>query len=64
MLLAIKLGQNTPCEYICHRIQQVVSEYQRHNNNAQELLLVIDLKEPVDSDNILKLPYTPEVIDS
>jgi hypothetical protein len=54
-MIAIKLQNNVACEYICHQVQKLVHNYQQQNNNMTDLILVIDIKQPTDLQEPIKL---------
>ena len=48
------------CEYICHKVQEAISKYQKENNSPDltDSLLIIDIKKP--NDNIDLIPKLEE----
>lgn len=44
---SIRLQANTPCEYICSVVQNMVNEYSKNPHNG-DLVLVLDIKEIID----------------
>ncbi len=60
MIVSIKIQNEMNCEYICHKIQEAISKYQKENNNLNltDFLLVIDIKSPFENiDLIPKLEF-------
>lgn len=53
MLTSIRLVPNLPCEYICHHVQKIVTKYQQENPTDTDLYLVIDIKRPLDSNDMI-----------
>jgi hypothetical protein len=53
MLTSIRLVPNLPCEYICHHVQKIVTNFQRDNPSETDLYLVIDIKRPSDSNDMI-----------
>lgn len=53
MLTSIRLVPNLPCEYICQHVQRIVHNYQKDNPADTDLYLVIDIKRPVDSNDMI-----------
>ena len=48
------------CGYICNKIQEAISKYQKDNNSPDltDSLLVIDIKKPDDNTDLIpKLEY-------
>ena len=43
------------CGYICHKIQEAISKYQKENNSQDltDCLLVIDVKKPTDDNDLI-----------
>jgi hypothetical protein len=60
MIITIKLQQQMECEYICHKVQEAISKYQKENNSPDltDSLLIIDIKKP--NDNIDLIPKLEE----
>lgn len=58
MIVSIKLQPEMQCEYICHRIHEAVTKYQKENPDLSNSLLVIDIKKTHDDDSYIpKLEY-------
>ena len=60
MIVSIKIQNEMNCEYICSKIQEAISKYQKENNNLNltDFLLVIDIKSPFENiDLIPKLEF-------
>jgi hypothetical protein len=60
MIITIKLQQQMECEYICHKVQEAISKYQKENNSPDltDSLLIIDIKKPDDNTDLIpKLEY-------
>lgn len=57
-MLAISLSDNISCEYLCNSIQKLISK----EKNLKDKLLVIDLKNIIDSNDSLlpKLEFKEE----
>jgi hypothetical protein len=55
MILTIKLQNQMDCGYICHKIQEAISKYQKENNSPDltDCLLVINVKKPTDDNNLI-----------
>lgn len=62
MKLSISLGQNLQCEYICQKIQKLISQHQQNSQDLSRSLLVIDIVTPIDGgdSHIPKLEYIPD----
>jgi len=62
MKLSISLSQNLQCEYICQKIQKLISQHQQNNQDLSGSLLVIDIISPIDGgdSHIPKLEYHPD----
>lgn len=60
--IAISLGQNIQCEYICSQIQKLITKFQNDSQDLSRALLVIDIVHPVDGgdNHIPKLEYNPD----
>lgn len=64
MLASINLSQNVPCEKICYLVQQSVNKYMRDNPDHTNLVLVLDIKQPIDDIEVIpKIPFKEEVVD-
>jgi hypothetical protein len=49
-MIAIKIENNMDCNNICKQTQNLVTEYMKeHGNNINNLVLVLQVKEVVDS---------------
>jgi hypothetical protein len=50
------------CEYICQKIQKLISQHQQNNQDLSGSLLVIDIITPIDGgdSHIPKLEYHPD----
>jgi hypothetical protein len=60
MIITIKLQNQMDCGYICNKIQEAISKYQKENNSPDltDSLLVIDIKKPDDNTDLIpKLEY-------
>lgn len=55
MIVSIKIQNEMNCEYICHKIQEAISKYQKENNNLNltDSLLVIDIKSPEENIDLI-----------
>jgi hypothetical protein len=55
MIVSIKIQNEMNCEYICHKIQEAISKYQKENNNLNltDFLLVIDIKSPFENIDLI-----------
>ena len=62
MKLSISLSQNLQCEYICQKIQKLISQHQQNNQDLSGSLLVIDIITPIDGgdNHIPKIEYKPD----
>jgi hypothetical protein len=60
MIITIKLQNQMDCGYICNKIQEAISKYQKENNSPDltDSLLIIDIKKPDDNTDLIpKLEY-------
>jgi hypothetical protein len=50
------------CEYICQKIQKLISQHQQNNQDLSGSLLVIDIITPIDGgdSHIPKIEYKPD----
>lgn len=53
MSLYISLNRQIQCEYICQQLEKFVTEYQKSNVDISNSILVISIKQPIDS-----IPHT------
>ena len=55
MITTIKLQNQMNCEYICHKIQEAITKYQKENNSPDitDSLLVIDIKSPFENIDLI-----------
>lgn len=62
MKLSISLNQNLQCEYICQKIQKLITQHQQNSQDLSRSLLVIDIITPIDGgdNHIPKLEYNPK----
>lgn len=49
MISALVLNKEIQCETICKEVQRLVNEYNREHGNANDTVLVIQIKKIVDS---------------
>jgi hypothetical protein len=54
-MITIKLDKNLSCEKICAQIQLLINQTQASMNMANSLL-VIDIKNIIDSDTVTEVP--------
>lgn len=65
MSIILKLDREISCEYICARIQEMVSSYTKNNSDNQEILLYIDIKQIIDAEQQNpKLEYKNSEVDN
>jgi hypothetical protein len=62
MITTIKIEPQMDCNYICQKIQQAVTRYQRDSPDMSDTLIVIDIKKVfTDTDSLIpKLEYKTE----
>jgi hypothetical protein len=62
MKLSISLGQNLQCEYICQKIQKLITQHQQNGQDLSGSLLTIDIITTIDGgdNHIPKLEYNPD----
>lgn len=53
---AINLNRELACEYLCQQIQLLINEHKEHNPNAQECVLIMDIKQIIDSSPVFSVP--------
>ncbi len=61
MLVCFSLNNELSCDKICSQIQKMINSYQQNNQINENSLLVIEIKQIIDSkDNLMpKLTYEP-----
>jgi hypothetical protein len=65
MAICIKLDKEISCEYICHRIQEMLNKHNQNNTTNQETVLTIDIKEIIDAvETTPKLEYKNIEVDN
>lgn len=64
MPVCIKLDKELSCEYICHQIQKLISDYLSSNTN-KDILLHIDIKQITDAVEVVpKLEHKNNQVDN
>lgn len=48
-MVSIKLGNNTPCEYICGMVQKLINDYNTEGLIEGELILTLELRKIIES---------------
>ena len=49
MISAVVLNKEIKCENICQEVQKLVNNYNRDHGNAEDTVLVMEIKKIVDS---------------
>ena len=49
MISAVVLNKEIKCENICQEVQKLVNDYNRDHGNAEDTVLVMEIKKIVDS---------------
>jgi hypothetical protein len=58
MITTIKIQPQMDCNYICQRIHKAIMDYQKDNPNLTDAMVVIDIRKPYDTDQLIpKLEY-------
>jgi hypothetical protein len=61
MIISIKIQPQMDCAYICQKVQEAISKYQKDNLDMTDTMILIDIKKPSDdTDLIPKLEFKIE----
>jgi hypothetical protein len=58
MKLFFSLNQNLECSKLCKEITKAINQYTQ-NNNLNDTVMIIELKESTENKKICKLEYSP-----
>lgn len=54
-IVGIKISNNMDCKHICSQAEKLIKKYLEDNDDHSDLLLVMQVKRPIDSNTIQRI---------